>query len=174
VTGAIFEVAEENCLVRPASLDVDAGGAEDTARKDSVAEGLVEARVAEWLGTELAETLISLRSAMDITSKKQAGAKEGAEMAFKTKTQTATRIDRVCGSCKQTDDVIARLEPGPSSPRRPFRQLRPRTSIRRRLLTKSPAASSTTSQPSAAQAMTVHAAALLGGLLGASGRPLSH
>lgn len=61
-------VAEENCLVRPASLEEGTGAAGRFSRRDSIAEGFGEARVK---GRQVAESLRNRRGAIDIAGRKE-------------------------------------------------------------------------------------------------------
>ncbi len=65
--GAIFEVADENCLVRLDSLEAGVGFVEALARRDWRAGDLVEARVKVRLGTNVAESLRCRGDTIDIT-----------------------------------------------------------------------------------------------------------
>ena len=71
MTGAIFEAEDENCLERPASLVTDAGDDEGYGRKESMLEGLWNARVKIRVGRELADCLRKRRGAMDISQGKE-------------------------------------------------------------------------------------------------------
>ena len=82
MTGAIFWGAEENCLDRPESRETDAGLLEVFPRGDSKPVGLAEARIAEGLAAESAESLRSRRGTIDITDKKSRGVSGGAGFAL--------------------------------------------------------------------------------------------
>jgi hypothetical protein len=75
--GAIFEVVDENCLARLDSLEAGAGLDRGLACKDSMTEGLVEARVKVREGVHVADSLRSRRDTIDITEREGSNGTSG-------------------------------------------------------------------------------------------------